>query len=1444
MSLLLIVTCLGALTTAPAPGQTDGLSATAAALPASNEAMLLFSRVAHAIEQADWRLAIALREQLAATPNELVLAPDARVYYPVWRRLAALFERMPAPGQELYQRLHDAEAAARLAEAAAAGDVPTLRHLFRTYYGSRNWPAVGAELVAQLLDRGRFGAAIETIRMLAAAGVALEPARRAQLVVALAETGQWQAAAELLAELEDDTAGAPGGRGFARTADLRAWFDERRAASADPLARGVFAPELRSGRYWRAALTPAATGGLFEPDGRIAEAVDLRRQMPLLAPVVADETLVVRARGTVWAYDALTLTPRWRAAETTRFGLESGGADWPAMYVEQTGGMGGGRQLSLDAHVLLSNALRHSVGSAHGLVFTIEGLPAPVEEAVRSGGQRWAASDQGPEPNELVARELATGRLAWRRGGDAADSLRGVAFQDVPVTAAGGLCVPFVRGGDIALAVLDPQTGRTIREVPLVGPPTHFDGSGGRCLMVAADGSLYVCTGNGVVAALDRGDLTWKWAATYPSTLGDRRGMAWWLLGDERLDFARQPPVVAGDLLLLAPLDSPFFLALDRHTGRQRWRHARGTYEHLVGTLGPDVLLAGDHVACIDAQDGRTVKWRSVPLVVTGRAAVCGQQVYVPTDTGVVVLDGRTGKVVEAADDRPAGADFAVASPREHLASANLVVGNTALFAVSPNTVVKFADLDATADRCAALLARAPADPRALLARAHVDFLAGRHEPALAALQELEPLDAAMSAGRERLLTDIFVALSQQSDAHADQLAWLRQALDLTRSAETAARLGVLFGNALEADERWEAAVEHYVGMLRAAEPAPVEAPGEPAVRVAAWLHAADRLRGVLARLAPEVANSLVDELVATGDARLLLRLRRATAGAPSRAAVDRALALSGLPPELQLRFLPDEDDEDGAWEQRCALHVARWETHVGLGMLTAALADARQWQAQFAASFPADADTAQPWQAALAARVRRIAAARARLLSADALPFDRHVTGRYQWKLPGAELITDPAQLAVSNPAWILLRKPELILITLHSAVLGREWHQTVDALTAGPAAQASIFDAAAALASGPDYSAIDAGRATWPAVMRDYLAAVPVRGGLVAVGRGVERGGGSRLWEHPVPDWPTIPTNFADLAVATADGVVFAPRPDRVMLIGWADGAVWWERDLGTLRVERLLLAERDVASGQSAARVIIVDQAGTIAALDAATGSRLDTLPLLGGTARAASVVSDTLVVWTEMSVAGFDPRTLEQRWARPSRAAAACRVVAGSSWVAYRLRGQDDWQLLDARAGQPVFTSGLGPLGAEITAAAVVGEQIILAGRDSAADGYEVPVVRLAAFDRAHGRRRWQHELRTAAAANLTQLSAHPDVIPLLEARPVGALSAEPAEYDTLALRLIDRQTGELGPAIDIAQDFRSGRGVCGPSLLATPSRLIVQANGTLAAYGRAPRGAEQ
>ncbi|NLG41747.1 MAG: hypothetical protein GX547_00745, partial [Phycisphaerae bacterium] len=89
---------------------------TTATVPANNEAMLLFSRVEQAIQQADWRLVLALRERLMSMGNELVIAPPGRTYYPIWRQATKLFERLPPEGRDLYRQTYEAEAAARLRE--------------------------------------------------------------------------------------------------------------------------------------------------------------------------------------------------------------------------------------------------------------------------------------------------------------------------------------------------------------------------------------------------------------------------------------------------------------------------------------------------------------------------------------------------------------------------------------------------------------------------------------------------------------------------------------------------------------------------------------------------------------------------------------------------------------------------------------------------------------------------------------------------------------------------------------------------------------------------------------------------------------------------------------------------------------------------------------------------------------------------------------------------------------------------------------------------------------------------------------------------------------------------------------------------------------------------------------------------------------------------------
>ena len=73
--------------------------------------------------------------------------------------------------------------------------------------------------------------------------------------------------------------------------------------------------------------------------------------------------------------------------------------------------------------------------------------------------------------------------MLWRTGTDAADGLFDAVFENVPVALEEELAVPIRRGDDLLLAVLSPEEGKLLREVPLIGPPTRFSppGGGGAC---------------------------------------------------------------------------------------------------------------------------------------------------------------------------------------------------------------------------------------------------------------------------------------------------------------------------------------------------------------------------------------------------------------------------------------------------------------------------------------------------------------------------------------------------------------------------------------------------------------------------------------------------------------------------------------------------------------------------------------------------------------------------------------------------------------------------------------------------------------------------------------------------------------------------------------------------------------------------------------------------
>jgi hypothetical protein len=75
-----------------------------------------------------------------------------------------------------------------------------------------------------------------------------------------------------------------------------------------------------------------------------------------------------------------------------------------------------------------------------------------------------------------------------------------------------------------------------------------------------------------------------------------------------------------------------------------------------------------------------------------------------------------------------------------------------------------------------------------------------------------------------------------------------------------------------------------------------------------------------------------------------------------------------------------------------------------------------------------------------------------------------------------------------------------------------------------------------------------------------------------------------------------------------------------------------------------------------------------------------------------------------------------------------------------------------------------------------------------------------------------------------------------LIPVLQASSEYELASGTA-YQRLALRLVDKRTGDAGEPVSIRGDFGEREGTCRAYLLATPTRIIAQANGNLVAYGR-------
>ncbi len=593
-----------ALAFAPAPGPVLGGDGDASSEPGSElegpEARAALESLEAHLKLEEWPEAFAVaRDVLEKHAEELVLGEDA-VLIPartaVRRKLAAL----PADGRAALEKLFGEEARRSLDEADALPGGAALEAL-----GDRFFPLeVGGDALLLAGDRA-FEQGSVLFAVAAWHDVARhhpDPERRA-------------AARKRLDSAQ------PLRRGPAEDLSVDASGNVAPIVTADPRGtRAVFVPlhpEIPPELDWRdhgrarRLVFPtldtehAALGGVG-PNGDPLLLVDLGRALRAF-----DAT----THALVWAHEDRELARHFltlgRARVTQRFAVAAG--EGRVFATLQTDPVlidtPRGKLVALDARTgkLLWDTLdaewdEKPAGEEEERDprLSFVGTPLPAGARVFCG----ATGASQPTETWTTACDEATGRVLWRRR---------LAVSPSPMRP--------MRGGGFR------QDGQLVRL-----PAPSFG---------IVQGTLVVCSNNGVIEALDPASGRVLWAREYERTADS---------ASESRDYGRtaNPVLDLGGLAFVIPSDSERVLVLEPENGALVAAENRGEARRVLGVYGGRVLLCGaNEVFALElTREGRLeCPWRSAAFREVGRGLLLGGRLLVPTDAGVEPFDPLTGEL-------------------------------------------------------------------------------------------------------------------------------------------------------------------------------------------------------------------------------------------------------------------------------------------------------------------------------------------------------------------------------------------------------------------------------------------------------------------------------------------------------------------------------------------------------------------------------------------------------------------------------------------------------------------------------------------------------------------------------------------------------------------------------------------------------------------------------
>ncbi|NOT02752.1 MAG: PQQ-binding-like beta-propeller repeat protein, partial [Phycisphaerales bacterium] len=695
----------------------------------------LFRTADDAVNRQDWKLAIDSLQRVIDAPEGLVAVEakaggaPARYVSPRWQA-QRLLASLPADGLQAYRVLNDGRASALLTRGRRDMDLSALRELCARYVVSTHGREAVELLTSWLLDWGRASEALLVLQNYAGiffggsplpASLELKRAVALMLLgdrdggrVALDAVRAAAAAADIAPQSMDavaalaDTPAVTVGDGGGRTV----WNGALGGGRCDGRMDAVV-PSFAERLPWRRAIPSVASGTWPELDGL---AVNM---LPALMPVYADGRIYVRAGMEITALDVPSFSLLWESDP---------GAVGIAERAEQRA-----RWTLAGERSLLSDYVAGALTIGEGHIYAVE---REVEPAAFDGDgiiviQPRNQPRRAPQPvvanrNRLVAYRTDTGALVWRRGGawDGDERLREVQFLAPPVSAGGRLWVPFELAGDLFVGVLNPADGALVKQIVLCT-------LGGReveptvALFAAeADGMMYVPTGHGLLFALNVNEPSVVWASRYAEdaapTNNRMRGQPVpaaqppqeWLSG---------PPMVAGRWVVLAPTDAGDLIAFDRLDGAIAWRTSRMKHRYLVGSDGTDAWLGGNQISRVSLKDGSYL-WTTAIEEPMGRAALCGEVLYVPTRKDLTAVDAASGAIALTyelpADQPPLG---------------NLFCAGGSMISIDPSEVRAFPDRHSYESTLAAHRVH-PTDARIGMRLAFMELLEGRPGAALEAL--------------------------------------------------------------------------------------------------------------------------------------------------------------------------------------------------------------------------------------------------------------------------------------------------------------------------------------------------------------------------------------------------------------------------------------------------------------------------------------------------------------------------------------------------------------------------------------------------------------------------------------------------------------------------------------------------------------------------------------